>query len=67
MFPSEEARDEVKRRFYNDGVTIVEWAQCNGFNANLVYGVLSGRSRAIRGESHRIAIALGLKVATKTR
>ncbi|WP_081344966.1 hypothetical protein [Janthinobacterium lividum] len=65
MFPTEEARDEVRRRFYNEGVTILEWAQSNGFDVNLVYGVLSGRSRAIRGESHRIAIALGLKSAEK--
>lgn len=61
MAPSQTARDAVKRRFYNEGITVTEWARANDFDVNLVYGVLSGRSRAQRGESHRIAIALGLK------
>ncbi|NHZ83614.1 DNA-binding protein [Massilia sp. CCM 8695] len=61
MAPSQTARDAVKRRFYNEGITVTDWARANDFDVNLVYGVLSGRSRAQRGESHRIAIALGLK------
>jgi gp16 family phage-associated protein len=39
----------------------MDWARTNGFEVHLVYGVLSGRSRASRGASHRIAVALGLK------
>ena len=61
MIPTQEDRDAVKKRFYDKGMTILEWAKKNDFDVNLVYGVLSGRSRATRGESHEIAIALGLK------
>lgn len=61
MAPSETALDAVRRRLYEDGISAIDWARENGFDAHLVYGVLSGRSRASRGESHRIAVALGLK------
>lgn len=61
MAPSETSLEAVRRRLYEDGVSAIDWARENGFDAHLVYGVLSGRSRASRGESHRIAVALGLK------
>ncbi len=38
----------------------------NGFKEQLVYAVLNGRNQASRGESFRIAIALGLKDAPDT-
>lgn len=40
---------------------MAEWARANNFRQDLVYAVLSGRSKASRGESHRIAVELGLK------
>lgn len=61
LAPSEAAREAIKHRFYDEGVSVVDWARERGFDVHLVYGVLSGRSRATRGESHRIAVALGLK------
>lgn len=61
LAPSAEALEAVRRRLYEQGVPVIEWARENGFDVHLVYGVLSGRSRASRGESHRIAVALGLK------
>lgn len=61
MAPSETALEAVRRRLYEEGISAIDWARENGFDAHLVYGVLSGRSRASRGESHRIAVALGLK------
>jgi len=54
-------RDRVRRQFYDEGASIVEWARANSFSPDLVYAVLSGRSPAQRGASHRIAVALGLK------
>lgn len=59
--PSQSELDAVKRQFYEEGVSVVDWARQRGFDVHLVYSVLSGRSRASRGESHRIAVALGLK------
>ena len=52
---------QVKARFEAEGVTIAGWAKARGFNVLTVYRVLSGKSKAIRGELYRIAVALGLK------
>jgi gp16 family phage-associated protein len=58
-----EALQAARDRFFEHGISITEWAQEHKFDVHLVYSVLSGRSRATRGESHRIAVALGLKGA----
>lgn len=54
---------EVKLELQNHGISISEWARLAGFSGNLVHAVLNGRNKASRGESHRIAVALGLKPA----
>ncbi|NHZ45042.1 DNA-binding protein [Massilia sp. CCM 8693] len=66
MAPDRNAIDAIRKQFYEHGVTVADWAREHGFDAHLVYSVLNGRSRAQRGESHRIAIALGLKKAFDT-
>lgn len=53
--------DEVKREFQRAGISIREWARKNKFDHQAVYGVLNGRFKGGRGNSHRIAVALGLK------
>jgi len=58
---SQTAIDAVKQRFFEQGICIGDWARAHEFDAFLVYAVLSGRAKAKRGESHRIAVALGLK------
>ena len=60
---SSEALEAIRQQFYDHGLTVVEWARTHDFDVHLVYGVLSGRTKARRGESHRIAVALGLKPA----
>lgn len=57
----------ARRWFDEHGVPISDWAAAHGFDRQIVYAVLSGRSRAIRGESHRVAVALGLKPDSKVR
>jgi len=42
------------------GRSIAGWARENGFKRHLVYFVLRG-GRALRGESHHIAVALKIK------
>lgn len=54
---------EVRARFADAGQSIAEWARENRFNVQLVYHVLSGRNQATRGQSHRIAVALGMKLS----
>ena len=61
MGPSKEALEATRRQLYDEGISVTDWARTHGFDVHLTYGVLSGRSRASRGESHRIAVALGLK------
>ena len=55
--------DEVKAWLERHGVTIQEWANAHGFKPAVVYTLLEGRTRGTRGEAHRVAIALGMKLA----
>lgn len=53
--------EEVKAIFARNGVSISEWARQNGFSPNMVHAVLGGRIQCKRGQSHKIAVKLGLK------
>lgn len=55
------ALETVKQRFYLRGESVAEWARAHRFDERHVYSVLSGRSKATRGQAHLIAVALGLK------
>lgn len=52
---------EVKNELKLRGTTIAEWAKAYGYPVQDVYAVLSGRTRGLRGISHEIAVALGIK------
>lgn len=54
---------ELRRRLRADGVNISAWARDNGFSPKLVHQVLRGGRSCNFGESHRIAVKLGLKDA----
>lgn len=51
----------ARRTLDRSGTNISEWANRNGFSVKLVHAILQGRRRCGRGQSHRIAILLGLK------
>ena len=53
----QEVREELRRK----GVSITQWAVGNKFSPNLVFAVLSGSRTPTRGQTHNIAVALGLK------
>jgi len=53
--------EKIRQEFKEKGISISEWARTRGFTPALVYRVLSGEREATRGQSHRIAVALGLK------
>lgn len=53
--------EQVRRRFYASGTSVTDWARKNGFSRQVVYSLLSGRTRGYRGVSHSAAVALGLK------
>lgn len=47
--------------FRVEGATIAVWARERNFSPRLVYAVLRGERKCLRGESYRIAKELGLK------
>lgn len=55
---------EVRQVFLDEGISVAEWARERRFSCALVYSVLRGRIHATRGQSHQIAVALGLKKGT---
>lgn len=64
IFPpiTKEAIRQAKSRLLAAGFdTIQDWAEAHEFDARLVTAVLSGRRRAIRGNSLKIARRLGLR------
>ncbi|MEW5770807.1 MAG: DNA-binding protein [Pseudomonadota bacterium] len=52
---------EARAALQATGVSITQWAIANGFSPNLVFEVLGGRKKCIRGQAHEIAVKLGLK------
>lgn len=55
--------NDVRSLFESGGISVAQWARENGFQSALVYRVLNGDAKCRRGETHRIAIALGIKAA----
>jgi gp16 family phage-associated protein len=51
----------VRAVFEDSGISVAEWARARGFSTSLVYQVLEGRRKCLRGQSHQIAVALGIK------
>lgn len=52
---------EVRAWFESHGVSVSEWAKTRGFPREIVYAVLSGRTKGHRGQAHQVAVALGIK------
>lgn len=52
--------ERVRMDFLVKGLTVTTWARENQFSKELVYAVMSGRAKARRGQSHAIAVRLGL-------
>lgn len=52
---------EVRSALRSRGMTIGKWAVQHGFSPALVYVVMRGKRKCLRGESYRIAVALGMK------
>lgn len=51
----------ARERFVASGTNISEWSRERNFSIALVNKVLMGQRSCRRGESHRIAVALGIK------
>ena len=53
--------EQIKQEFEDRGLSISGWAKERGYSQALVYQILSGARKPVRGESHKIAVELGLK------
>ena len=53
--------NEARAVFHRSGKSVVSFAKENGFTVNLVYEVLNGKRKCLRGQSHQIAVRLGIK------
>ena len=52
---------QVRQDFNRRGASISGWAKEHGFKPALVFNLLSGRNKGLRGQYHRIACGLGMK------
>ena len=55
-----EKLSQLRLNFRRNGKTVVGWARQHNFPSSLVYAVITGRSKAYRGQSYEIAVKLGL-------
>lgn len=53
--------DEVRADFLRKGLSVSAWAKEHGFDRATVHAVLSGRLAGRIGQSHKVAVLLGLK------
>ena len=54
-------REQVLAEFEAAGITMSGWARANGFHRMTVVDLLRGARQGLYGETHRCAVALGLK------
>lgn len=53
--------EQVAAEFERRGESVAAWAREHGFPRSLVYQVVRGELRCHRGQSHKIAVLLGMK------
>ena len=53
--------EQAAEWFRATGTPITVWARAHGFAPTVVYALLNGRTRGLRGAAHHAAVALGLK------
>lgn len=52
---------QAKAALIRNGMSVAEWSRLNAVPSHLVYRVLNGNSKSLRGVSHKIAVLLGIK------
>ena len=59
--PEQVRAEQVRAEFRRRGQSFAEWARERGFSRQLVSAVVAGHRKCLRGDSHRIAVLLGIK------
>nr|WP_309594675.1 DNA-binding protein [Moraxella osloensis] len=54
-------KDKIYQRLFQQGKTLKQWAEENGYTYQTAIRVVNGTHKAIRGEGLAIAIDLGIK------
>ncbi|MCE0875951.1 DNA-binding protein [Pseudomonas monteilii] len=54
--------DQAREKLDRAGISIAEFSRKHGLNKNLVSDLLNGRKKGRRGEAHRAAVLLGIKL-----
>lgn len=52
---------QAKAWLEQQGKSVQEFARENSIDPNTTYQILSGRKKGMRGESHKVAVLLGMK------
>lgn len=50
-----------REMLHRSGQSVKQWALAHGFSVSLTYAVLAGKRKCLRGQSHKIAVELGIK------
>jgi len=53
--------EDVRAWLAHHGISVAQWARDHGFSVRLVHQVLTGQKKGLRGQSHDIAVLLGMK------
>ncbi len=53
--------EDVRQELATLGISVSDWARDRGYSPGLVHQVLAGRLKCTRGQSHKVAVSLGLK------
>ena len=53
--------EEARAWLDYQGISISQWARENSVHHSLVYEILAGRKKCLRGMSHNVAVLLGMK------
>ncbi|MGR6474416.1 DNA-binding protein [Pseudomonas juntendi] len=54
--------DQAREKLDRAGISIAEFSRKHNLNKNLVSDLLNGRKKGRRGEAHRAAVLLGIKL-----
>ena len=58
---NQQDRERAIEELRSAGISIPQWAKANKFNTPTVKAVLYGHSKGVRGDAHKVAVALGFK------
>ena len=58
---------QAREWFNHQGLSVSEWCRQHGFGISLTRQILAGQKPCHRGQSHQIAVLLGMKAGEITR